>query len=107
MGGIVAHAEQAAVDLGMKGLDPAVEHLGKAGKLGDILDGEPLFAQQLGGAAGGENFDAEAGQLPGEVDDAGFIGNTDQSPFDDGHGENPFADELAFTVQAETRKKPS
>jgi hypothetical protein len=32
--GIVAHREQAAVDLGVQRLDPPVHHLGKAGKLG-------------------------------------------------------------------------
>ena len=42
---IAANVEQAAVDLGMEGLDAAVEHLGKAGELADVLDGEAGFAE--------------------------------------------------------------
>ena len=34
--GIVADGEDAAVDARMQRLDPAVEHFGKAGHLGDV-----------------------------------------------------------------------
>ena len=34
---IAADVEQAAVDLGVEGLDAAVEHLGKAGEVADVL----------------------------------------------------------------------
>ena len=73
-----APAQDAAVDLGMQGLDPAVHHFRKAGVIGDFDDGDAVFGQQLGGAAGGEDFDAQAGKGAGEIDDAGFVGNADQ-----------------------------
>ena len=37
MRSIVANVQNAAVDFGMKGLHAAIEHLGKAGQLGDVL----------------------------------------------------------------------
>ncbi len=86
MGRIVAQAEQAAVDLRVQGLDPAVEHFRIAGVLGDIFHLEPGLAHHAGGAAGGEDFDAEVAQVLGEIDDAGFVGDTDQCTFDDSHG---------------------
>jgi hypothetical protein len=52
--GQVAPAEDAAVHLGVQGLDPTVEHFGKAGVIRNIGDGEAGVAQQLGGAAGGK-----------------------------------------------------
>ena len=36
--GIVAHAEQAAMDLGVERLDPPVHHFGKAGEVADVAD---------------------------------------------------------------------
>ncbi len=76
--GIAANVEQAAVDLGMQGLDAAIEHLGKAGQFADVLapKGRPRAAR--GGAAGGDQFDAEAGQNAGKVDQAGLVGNAQQ-----------------------------
>ena len=46
----------------MEGLDAAVEHLGEAGEVADVAHGEAGFAQRAGGAAGGDQFDAEAGE---------------------------------------------
>ena len=40
--GVVALGEQAAVDLRVQRLDPAVHHLGEAGDLADVGDGQPL-----------------------------------------------------------------
>jgi hypothetical protein len=70
----------------VEGFDPAVQHLGKAGEIGHITDRQTLFAQQGGSAAGRENLDPEAVQLPGELDDAGFVRNAQQSAFDGSHG---------------------
>ncbi len=39
---------------------------------------EAGFAQGAGGAAGGDQFDAEAGQDPGKVHQAGFVGDAQQ-----------------------------
>ena len=48
--------------LGMQRLDPAVHHLGKAGELGDVRHLQPGRGDRLGGAAGGDQFDAMAGE---------------------------------------------
>ena len=64
--------------LGMQGLDPAVEHFGEAGVVRDVGDVEPGVAQQLGGAAGGEQFDPELGEPAGKIHRAALVGNADE-----------------------------
>jgi hypothetical protein len=59
-------------------LDAAVEHLGKAGVVGDLGDGQAGVGEQLGGAAGGQQLDAERVQRAGEFDDAGLVGDGEQ-----------------------------
>src|SRR3546814_2258995 len=44
--GIVAHAEQPAMHLGVERLDAAVHHLGKAGEIGNVAHREPGVAQR-------------------------------------------------------------
>ena len=46
--GPMAPGEDAAVDLGMEGLDPAVHHLGKAGHVRHIGDGQAGVGKGLG-----------------------------------------------------------
>ena len=82
--GVVAQEEQSAVDFGVQRLDPAVHHLGEAGDVGNIGDGEAGVAQGLGGAAGGDEFVAGLGEGLGEIDEAGFIGDGEEGAF--GHG---------------------
>ncbi len=72
--------------LGMQRLDAAIEHFREAGVVGNVGDGEAGVAQQLGGAAGGEQLDAETGEGAGEIDGAMFVGNADQC-LGDFHGE--------------------
>ena len=50
--GVAADGEQAAVHLGMQRLEAAVHHLGEAGVLGDVGDGDAGVLQGLGRAAG-------------------------------------------------------
>jgi hypothetical protein len=57
--GRVAHAEEAAVHQGMQGLHPPVHHLGKAGDVGDVLNGQPGRGDGGLGAAGGDQLDPE------------------------------------------------
>ena len=57
--GIVAQREQAAVDFGVQGFDPAVHHLGEAGDVGDIFHGQSRVAEEFGGAAGADQLDVE------------------------------------------------
>ena len=56
--GVAADGEQAAVDLGVQGLDAAVHHLGKAGVRGDVGHGDAGVLQGLGRAAGRQDLDA-------------------------------------------------
>ncbi len=56
--GVAADGEQAAVHLGMQRLEAAVHHLGKAGVLGDVGDGDAGLLQGLGRAAGRQHLDA-------------------------------------------------
>ena len=79
--------------LRMQGLDPAVHHFRKAGQFRDVLDLQSGGGDRLGGAAGGDEFDAVAGQRAGEFDQSGFVGNGQQSAGDAarmvGHGQGP------------------
>ena len=61
-GRIVATTEKPAVHLGMQCLDPAIHHLGKAGVVGHIADGDAGLFQVPPGAAGAEDLDAAGGQ---------------------------------------------
>ena len=82
MFGVLADVQDAAVDFGMEGLDAAIEHLRKAGELGDVEDGEAGFAKCAGGAAGGDELDTVCGQLAGEVDEACLVGDAEQGAGD-------------------------
>jgi len=57
MFGIAAHAQQTAMHHGMQSFDPAVQHLGKSGVFGNILDLQTRITQQLGCSTGGKDFD--------------------------------------------------
>ena len=58
--GIVPHAEQPAMDDGVQGLDPAIQHLRAAGQLRHVLDLVAHGPQRRGGAAGGDQLHAMA-----------------------------------------------
>ncbi len=79
---LTAPAQQTAVNPGMQGLEATVHHLREAGVIGDLNHGNAAVVQQLGGAAGGEQFHAQFMQGAGEVDDAGLVGNAEQSAAD-------------------------
>ena len=81
---IFAAMQDAAVDLGMKRLDAAVEHFGESGEFGDVFHGDAGVAQQFGGASGGDEFDAEGGELAGEIDESGFVGDTENGALNAG-----------------------
>ena len=75
-------AEQAAVDLRMQGLDPAVHDFREAGYLGNIADRDAGRAQRLGRAACGQHFDVQRRKFAGKFNHAGFIGDREQCPAD-------------------------
>jgi hypothetical protein len=69
------------MNLGMKGFHPAVEHLGEAGKVGNVAYRESGLAQSTRGTAGRNQFNVHGAQLPGELHQACFVGDTQQRPF--------------------------
>jgi hypothetical protein len=73
--GIVADREQAAMDLGMQRLDPAIHHFREAGEVGHVGDLQARRSDRLGGTAGGDEVDAVSGQRAREFDQPGLIGN--------------------------------
>ncbi len=75
---VAAAEEQAAVHFGMQRFYASAEHFRPAGKFGDVFHGDAGVAQEFGGAAGGENFDAQRGEPLGEFQNAGFVKYTDQ-----------------------------
>ncbi|MNZ95960.1 hypothetical protein D3C78_1151350 [compost metagenome] len=77
-----ATAEDAAVDFRVQGLDPAVHHFSEAGVIGNFHRGNAIVLEQLEGAAGGQDLDAELLQLTGEFKDPGLVGDADQGAAD-------------------------
>ncbi len=75
---LVTHGEQAAVDLRVQRLHPAVHDLGEAGDVGDLGHRHAGLRQHRLGAAGGQEFDAAVGQRPREVDQSGLVGYGEQ-----------------------------
>ena len=65
------------MDLGVQGLEPAVEHFGKAGVVADLRHRHAVLRQQLRRTAGGEDLDAEFPEALGELDDTGFVRDAD------------------------------
>jgi len=72
-----ATTEDAAVHLGVQGFQSSVHHFRKAGVVRNVGNPDAVFFQQPGSAAGGQDFDVPCHQGTGEVDDAGFIGDTE------------------------------
>ena len=73
--GHIAARQQAAVHLGVQGLDAAVQHFRKTRHFGHFGHGQALVGQQLGGATGGDQAHAQGVQLLGQIDDAGLVGD--------------------------------
>jgi len=65
---LVAPRQDAAVDLRMQRLDPAVHDLGKAGVCRDLGDRDAGRAQGLGGAAGRQDLDVARRKGAAELD---------------------------------------
>ena len=79
---IGANGEQPAVDARMERLHPTVHHLGEAGELRDVDDGEPGRVERRRSAAGREELDPVPGQDFPQLDEAVLVGHGDQSPRD-------------------------
>ena len=82
--GVAATGEDAAVHQRVQRLDAAVHHLGKAGDVGDVGDGQAGLGQRSGGAAGGDQFEAARSQAGGQFDQSGLVGNAQQGSWHSG-----------------------
>ena len=75
---VFADRKQTAVDLGMQGFQAAIHHLGKAGEIGDLGDGEPGLAQRAVRSAGRDQRHAMRRQSLGERDKTRLVGHRDE-----------------------------
>jgi hypothetical protein len=82
---IFTSVQDGAMNLGMQRFHTPIEHLGKSGELGDVLDGDAGIAEKFGGPSGREELDAEVGESTGEIDQAGFVGDAQDGALDFGH----------------------
>ena len=73
----VAAGEDAAVYDGMEGLDATVEHLGRAGEVGDLCHGESGVGDVTRRAACGDKFASGVGERAGEVGDSCLVVNAE------------------------------
>ena len=80
--GVVAHRQQAAVQLRVQRLDPAVHDLREAGQVGDLAHLDPGVGQLARRASGRDDLDPELNQAPGELDEPGLVGDRKQGPGD-------------------------
>ena len=79
---VVADGEQAAMDLGMQRLHPAVHHFGEAGHLGDFEHGKAGVRQRLARAPGRDELHSLRRQRTRELDDARLVGNGNEGARD-------------------------
>src|SRR5213594_1679168 len=80
--GHIPAGEEPSVDSRMERLDPTVEHFREPGDVRHLSHRYPGLAEELRGAPGRENLDAERGERLGERDDPGLVVDADQSPAD-------------------------
>src|SRR5690606_6348301 len=67
VGWVVPYRKKSAMHFGVEGLDAAIHHFGKAGEVGDLAHRQAGIADQLVGAAGGDQFHAGGAQTSGKV----------------------------------------
>ena len=80
--GFAALKKNSAVHFRVQRLHAPAEHFRPAGQLGHVAHGNSRFAQQLRGAAGGNNFDSQRRKLSRKFRHAGFVIDADQRPLD-------------------------
>ena len=73
---VFAAMQDPPVNFGMQSLDPAIEHFRETGQFGDVFHRDAGISQQLGRAAGGDEFDPQSGEFAGEINQPGFVGDT-------------------------------
>ena len=95
--GVAPDIEEAAVNFRVQRLDAAVEHLGEAGVLRNVLHREAGVAQGFGGASGRDEFHAGSGEGLGKGKKPGLVGNGEKRALDFGHKQ-------AAKIPARTRR---
>ena len=85
-----------SVDPRVECLDPAVEHLGRAGHLGDLDVVDARSGEGLGGAPARDELPSEIGESAGEVLEAGLVVDGQQRP----HPPTSLADPRPSTAPA-------
>ena len=59
-------------------LDAAVHHFGESGDIGDAHHRQTSLLEGAGGAAGRDQLEPATDKAVGEVNQAGFVGNTNE-----------------------------
>ena len=77
--GHLTAGEQTAVHCGVQGFDAAVQHLGETREFGHFGHWQAVRGQQLGGATGGNQPDAQGVQGLREGQQASFVGDREES----------------------------
>lgn len=75
---LIPTAENAAMNLGMQGLDPAIHHLGETRIVRDLGHRQTRVAQQFGGTASGEQGNTTLVECLGKFHDASLVRHTQQ-----------------------------
>ena len=78
MRGQIAPRQQAAMNLWVQGFDAAIQHFRKARVVGHFCDRQTVVSEQFGGAAGGQQLDAQRVQALGQFKKAGFVRDGEQ-----------------------------
>ena len=84
--GVAAQVQQAPVDARVQRLHPAIEHLGKAGVVGQVPDRKPRVTQRPRRAARGNQLHASRGEDACEFNKTGLVGHREEGALDARHG---------------------
>src|SRR5205085_1415292 len=79
---VIAQSQQTPVNARMKSFDASIHHLGKTRHVRNIAHVNPGVTQNPGAAAGADDFHVEMFEFASEVDDSGFVRDTDKGAFD-------------------------
>jgi hypothetical protein len=71
--GCIANGKQATMHFRMQSFEAALHHFGKACVLSNVLDRKTRSLQQLGRAAGRDQFDTAVVEMPGKQLEPGLI----------------------------------
>ncbi len=82
--GPVATRENAAMNVWMQRLDPAVHHFWKTGDVGHVRYAQARVGEGAGGAASGYELESAGGEPAADVDDTALVGDTQKGSWHTG-----------------------